>query len=136
MSSACSQQPCNLWCYLLLLLLLLRLQVRVGVLDKEAAELRDEVSALQQRLATFDEAAVRDFAAKVGDFLSFGQEPKRQKSTSAAAAAVPVVPLLPGDAGSLCCVAPSSFHAACWGATMSSTAPLLLAVAAFPPSPA
>eukprot|EP00882_Tetradesmus_deserticola_P006772 GHRQ01007130.1.p1 GENE.GHRQ01007130.1~~GHRQ01007130.1.p1 ORF type:complete len:239 (+),score=150.54 GHRQ01007130.1:351-1067(+) len=40
------------------------LEVRVGVLDKEAAELRDEVAALQQRLAAFDEAAVRDFAAK------------------------------------------------------------------------
>jgi hypothetical protein len=44
-------------------------QVRVGVLDKEAAELRDEVAALQQRLAAFDEAAVRDFAAKVGQNL-------------------------------------------------------------------
>jgi hypothetical protein len=49
----------------LLLLLLLGCKVRVGVLDKEAAELRDEVAALQQRLAAFDEAAVRDFAAKV-----------------------------------------------------------------------
>jgi hypothetical protein len=41
------------------------------VLDKEAAELRDEVAALQQRLAAFDEAAVRDFAAKVGDSWYF-----------------------------------------------------------------
>uniref|UniRef100_A0A383VLC9 Uncharacterized protein n=1 Tax=Tetradesmus obliquus TaxID=3088 RepID=A0A383VLC9_TETOB len=40
------------------------LEVRVGVLDKEAAELRDEAAALSQRLAAFDEAAVRDFAAK------------------------------------------------------------------------
>jgi hypothetical protein len=40
-------------------------QVRVGVLDKEAAELRDEVSAAHGRLAAFDEAAMRNFAAKV-----------------------------------------------------------------------
>lgn len=40
------------------------LQVRCGVLDKEVAELRDEVSSLQTRLAAFDEQAVRDFATK------------------------------------------------------------------------
>ncbi|KAF8066392.1 ATG16 [Scenedesmus sp. PABB004] len=44
------------------------LEVRVGVLDKEVAELRDEAGSLQHRLAAFDEAAVRDFAAKAESY--------------------------------------------------------------------
>lgn len=39
-------------------------QVRCGVLDKEVAELRDEVTTLQTRLAAYDEQAVRDFVTK------------------------------------------------------------------------
>ena len=39
--------------------------MRVGQLDKEAAELRDEVMSLQTRLASFDEQSARDFATKV-----------------------------------------------------------------------
>eukprot|EP00879_Flechtneria_rotunda_P010997 GHRR01011491.1.p1 GENE.GHRR01011491.1~~GHRR01011491.1.p1 ORF type:complete len:553 (+),score=196.54 GHRR01011491.1:156-1814(+) len=46
------------------------LEVRVGVLDKEAAELRDEVSALNTRLAAFDELAARDFATKAEHYKS------------------------------------------------------------------
>lgn len=40
-------------------------QVRLGVYDREVAELRDEVGALSTRLAATDEAAARDFATKV-----------------------------------------------------------------------
>eukprot|EP00775_Hariotina_reticulata_P003176 gene3176-3454_t len=40
------------------------LEVRVGVMNKEVDELREEVSQLNGRLAKFDEVAAKDFATK------------------------------------------------------------------------